>query len=82
MPSLHIAMVALTAIWLAAAHRWTLFFTVPWVLLVWMSTVLLGWHYIVDGAAGLLLAVASALLANYALTRVRGARVRSRQTAS
>ena len=82
MPSLHIAMVALTAIWLGAAHRWTLFVTVPWVLLVWTSTVLLGWHYIVDGAAGLLLAVASAMVTHYALARVRGAPVGARQQAS
>jgi membrane-associated phospholipid phosphatase len=74
MPSLHIAMVALTAIWLAAAHRGTLFVTVPWVLLVWTSTVLLGWHYIVDGAGGILLAAASAMLTHYALARLRGAR--------
>jgi membrane-associated phospholipid phosphatase len=82
MPSLHIAMVALTAIWLGAVRRWTLFVTVPWVLLVWMSTVVLGWHYIVDGAAGLLLAAASALVTQYALARGRGARVGSRPRAS
>jgi membrane-associated phospholipid phosphatase len=58
MPSLHVAMVALTAYWLATAKRWTLFITVPWVLLVWASTVILGWHYILDGAGGVILAAA------------------------
>ncbi len=55
MPSLHVAMVAVTAYWLARASRWTIPFTVPWVLLVWTSTVVLGWHYIVDGAGGIAL---------------------------
>lgn len=55
MPSLHVAMVAVTAYWLARAARWTLWITVPWVLLVWTSTVVLGWHYIVDGAGGIAL---------------------------
>lgn len=56
MPSLHVAMVATTAFWLAAANRRTLLVTVPWVMAVWTSTVLLGWHYILDGAGGLMLA--------------------------
>lgn len=55
MPSLHVAMVAVTAYWLYVAKRWTLWITVPWVLLVWTSTVVLGWHYLLDGAAGILL---------------------------
>ncbi len=56
MPSLHIAMVGLTAYWLGVGNRKTMFFTVPWVLTVWTSTVMLGWHYALDGAGGLLLA--------------------------
>lgn len=59
MPSLHVAMVATTAFWLAVADRRTMFVTVPWVLAVWASTVVLGWHYILDGAAGIVLAAAS-----------------------
>ena len=56
MPSLHVAMVALTAYWLAAARRWTLYGTVPWVLGVWVATVVLGWHYALDGLCGFALA--------------------------
>lgn len=58
MPSLHVGMVSLTAYWLGAAKRWTVFFSLPWVLLVWTSTVVLGWHYILDGAGGVVLAAA------------------------
>ncbi len=63
MPSLHVAMVTATAYWLAVAGRWTLYFTVPWVLLIWTSTVVLGWHYILDGAGGIVLAFACIVLA-------------------
>lgn len=58
MPSLHVAMVSVTAYWLAAAKRWTMFVTVPWVLMVWAATVVLGWHYILDGAGGIALGAA------------------------
>lgn len=64
MPSLHVAMVAVTAYWLWRAAHWTALITVPWVLLVWASTVLLGWHYALDGAGGIVLAAASAWLAS------------------
>ena len=57
MPSLHLGMVTLTSLWLAIEKRATLIITVPWVSLVWMSTVVLGWHYILDGAGGVLLGV-------------------------
>ncbi len=57
MPSLHVAMVTLTSYWLAVSKKWTLILTVPWVLLVWTSTVLLGWHYIMDGLGGIFLSV-------------------------
>lgn len=58
MPSLHVAMVAVTSYWLAAAKPWTMYITVPWILLVWTSTVVLGWHYILDGAGGIALGAA------------------------
>lgn len=67
MPSLHVAMVTLTSYWLAAAKRWTVFVTVPWVLMVWMSTVVLGWHYILDGAAGVALGAACAWATHWGL---------------
>ena len=54
-PSLHVGMVMTTAIWLAVGWRKSLYVTVPWVLMIWTSTILLGWHYIVDGVGGLVL---------------------------
>lgn len=65
MPSLHIAMVAATAYWLAIAGRWTMAITIPWVLLVWASTVVLGWHYMLDGAGGIFLAGACVALTKW-----------------
>ncbi len=62
MPSLHVGMVALAALWLAAARRWTLLLTLPWLLLVWTATVILGWHYALDGVGGIALALACAAL--------------------
>jgi membrane-associated phospholipid phosphatase len=72
MPSLHVAMVAATAYWLAVAARWTLAITIPWVLAVWTSTVVLGWHYALDGAGGVLLAAVSIAFARTLLRRAEG----------
>lgn len=57
MPSLHVGMVSLAAWWLVRAVRWLAPLAALWVLAVWTSTVLLGWHYAVDGLGGLVVAV-------------------------
>ena len=67
MPSLHLGMVTLTSYWLALEKRWTLCVTVPWVLLVWMSTIVLGWHYIMDGAGGIVLGVVCVWITQWVL---------------
>lgn len=53
MPSLHVGMTGIAAWFLARRRCWTLLFSIPWLLLIWMSTVVLGWHYILDGLGGL-----------------------------
>ena len=62
MPSLHIGMVSVTSYWLSANVKLLRFITPFWVILVWISTVLLGWHYILDGLGGILLALICILL--------------------
>lgn len=56
MPSLHVAMTAM-ATWFVARH-WprALWCAMPAALLIWASTVVLGWHYALDGVAALALA--------------------------
>lgn len=71
MPSLHVGMVTLAAYWLAFAKRWTMFVTAPWVLLVWTSTVVLGWHYILDGLGGIALGAACIWATHWSLGQLR-----------
>lgn len=58
MPSLHVAtsvlFILLAKDW---GQRWFLYFTVPFALLILIGSVMLGWHYAVDGYVGAALAV-------------------------
>ena len=64
MPSLHIGLTVI-ATWLLACHaKWTLWFTVPLTGLIWLSTIMLGWHYILDGLGGVVVAVVSMTFAH------------------
>ena len=58
MPSLHVA-TSVLFILLARAwgQRWFLWFTVPFAGLILIGSIVLGWHYAVDGYAGGVLAV-------------------------
>lgn len=64
MPSLHVGLMAI-AVWrLACIWRRTLWVSMPWFLLVWMSTVMLGWHYVLDGVGGIIVITISMLIAS------------------
>lgn len=55
MPSLHVALTAM-ATWFVACHwRPMLWCAMPWAVLIWSSTVVLAWHYVLDGVAALVM---------------------------
>ena len=65
LPSLHVALAALAAAHLcrSASVGWARLALWGWVVAVWASTVLLEQHAVLDGAAGLLLALCADALA-------------------
>jgi hypothetical protein len=63
MPSLHIGITVMAAWFLARHFRWTLWFSVPWICLIWLSTIMLGWHYALDGVGGIAVAIFAVLAA-------------------
>jgi len=72
MPSLHIGLTFI-ATWLLACHaRRTLWLTVPLTGLTWLSTVMLGWHYILDGVGGIAVAAVSMAFAYILLKALPG----------
>ena len=63
MPSLHVGITFMAAYFLARNVRWTLWMSAIWACLLWLSTVMLGWHYAMDGMGGILVAIVAVLLA-------------------
>lgn len=63
MPSLHVGLTAIAVWFLAREWRWTLCLTIPWLLLIWLSTIMLGWHYALDGIGGIFVVWIAALAA-------------------
>ena len=63
MPSLHIGLTFMAAYFLVRNVSWTLWLSVIWICLLWLSTVMLGWHYTLDGVGGILIAVVAVLAA-------------------
>lgn len=56
LPSLHVALTAM-ATWFVARHwRPNLWFALPWAGLIWASTIVLAWHYALDGVAAVVMA--------------------------
>lgn len=69
MPSMHVA----TTSWLVLAFpRWRLALSLYW-LVIFVGSIYLGWHYAVDGVAGLLLALLAWRLARSGAVKKAGA---------
>lgn len=64
LPSLHIALTWLAGSYLVTIHRFFRPIVVLVFVAIWLSTLALGWHYVVDGLAGIALAV----IAKHAVT--------------
>jgi membrane-associated phospholipid phosphatase len=73
-PSLHVATVALASLWLAKISKWTLLVSSVWFFLNWVSTLVLGQHYLVDGTAGVVLALGCAKATTTTVRRFLGTR--------
>jgi membrane-associated phospholipid phosphatase len=68
MPSLHVGISALGAWFLARHVKWTIWPSILWVCLTWISTVMLGWHYALDGIGGIAVVVVAIMIARTTLT--------------
>lgn len=72
-PSLHVGLAWCAVVVMARGWRWTLWVTVPWFVLNWLSTLFLGWHYAVDGVGGIAV-MSLALLVSGGLMRAASQR--------
>jgi membrane-associated phospholipid phosphatase len=59
MPSVHVALTFLVSYFLMKLNRSLGVISLLWSLICWFSTIILGWHYIFDGVAGLIIATIS-----------------------
>jgi membrane-associated phospholipid phosphatase len=71
MPSLHVCLVAIATSYLGKWRKKSLWVTTPWLILTWLSTVMLGWHYILDGVIGGALAVFAIGVARIVVVRFK-----------
>lgn len=62
-PSLHVGLVALYALFLSGSRRWVVWCAWIYVLLVLTGSCVTGWHYLVDGIAGIGMAAVAWFLA-------------------
>lgn len=73
-PSMHVASSVLMAIFLSRLSRWLGIFAWLFALGIMIGSVLLAWHYAVDGYAGALIAVASWYAAGWLVRLTSGSR--------
>jgi len=78
MPSLHIGITVIAALFLARNVRWTLWFSMPWSCFIWLSTIMLGWHYALDGLGGIAVVIVAALAARGMLMIMRFPKISAR----
>lgn len=64
LPSLHVSLMFLSVVFLQQKTHYSLVFTVPAMFLVWVATVALGWHYILDGITGIAVGAAAIAIAH------------------
>ena len=56
---------------LAINVGWVLWVSMPWICLIWLSTIMLGWHYALDGVGGIVVVLVAVLVARGILTVMR-----------
>jgi membrane-associated phospholipid phosphatase len=75
MPSMHVGTTILFILCAAASERrWLLWFSVFFAVSIFLGSILLGWHYAVDGYAGAFIACACWKFSGWWLMRVQGIR--------
>lgn len=70
MPSLHVALTYLSGYFLANLNRWLWLPALLWLAATWMSTIILGWHYILDGLVGVFIAIGSIIVVKWFAARI------------
>ena len=71
MPSMHVGTTILFILCaLRSGQRWLVWFTIAFSLSIFIGSIVLGWHYAVDGYAGALIALACWKLSGWWLKRV------------
>lgn len=61
MPALHVAVPLLFTLFCLRLNKFLFLILLFYTILIWLSSIMLGWHYAIDGYAGVLLAVSTYL---------------------
>lgn len=65
MPSLHIAVSALFTIFSKKLNRMLFILVLIYAILIWIGSIMLGWHYAIDGYVEILVAILAYFIARY-----------------